>query len=65
MKFIKNTHAELSPCVFDPGPGPGPPDWTVLVALVVSISGFALLVLLIYGIIFCYKCRKGKGTFLS
>uniref|UniRef100_H3C523 Ig-like domain-containing protein n=1 Tax=Tetraodon nigroviridis TaxID=99883 RepID=H3C523_TETNG len=45
--------------------GPGPPDWTVLVALVVSIGGFALLVLFIYGIVFCYKRRIGKGTFHS
>ncbi|XP_070699953.1 immunoglobulin superfamily member 5 isoform X2 [Pempheris klunzingeri] len=39
---------------------PKPPDWTVLIAVVVSIGGFALLVLLILGIIFCYKCRKEK-----
>ncbi|XP_044078880.1 immunoglobulin superfamily member 5 isoform X2 [Siniperca chuatsi] len=39
---------------------PKPPDWTVLIALVVSIGGFALLVLLILGIIFCYKRRKEK-----
>uniref|UniRef100_UPI0037E957CE immunoglobulin superfamily member 5 n=1 Tax=Semicossyphus pulcher TaxID=241346 RepID=UPI0037E957CE len=39
---------------------PKPPDWTVLIAVVVSIGGFALLVLLIIGIIFCYKRRKEK-----
>ncbi|KAM6983710.1 immunoglobulin superfamily member 5 isoform 2-T2 [Tautogolabrus adspersus] len=39
---------------------PKPPDWTVLIAMVVSIGGFALLVLLIIGIIFCYKRRKEK-----
>ncbi|XP_070774118.1 immunoglobulin superfamily member 5 [Enoplosus armatus] len=39
---------------------PKPPDWTVLIAVVVSIGGFALLVLLILGIIFCYKRRKEK-----
>ncbi|XP_074528604.1 immunoglobulin superfamily member 5 [Halichoeres trimaculatus] len=39
---------------------PKPPDWTVLIATVVSIGGFALLVLLILGIIFCYKRRKEK-----
>uniref|UniRef100_A0A3Q3FB28 Immunoglobulin superfamily member 5-like n=1 Tax=Labrus bergylta TaxID=56723 RepID=A0A3Q3FB28_9LABR len=39
---------------------PKPPDWTVLIATVVSIGGFALLVLLIIGIIFCYKRRKEK-----
>ncbi|XP_049447537.1 uncharacterized protein LOC125897997 isoform X3 [Epinephelus fuscoguttatus] len=39
---------------------PKPPDWTVLIAVVVSIGGFALLVLLIIGIIFCYKGRKEK-----
>ncbi|XP_042354630.1 immunoglobulin superfamily member 5 [Plectropomus leopardus] len=37
-----------------------PPDWTVLIAVVVSIGGCALLVLLIIGIIFCYKRRKEK-----
>ncbi|XP_034406443.1 immunoglobulin superfamily member 5 [Cyclopterus lumpus] len=39
---------------------PKPPDWTVLIAVVVSIGGFALLVLLIIGIIFCCKCREKK-----
>ncbi|XP_041658075.1 immunoglobulin superfamily member 5 [Cheilinus undulatus] len=39
---------------------PKPPDWTVLISMVVSIGGFALLVLLIIGIIFCYKHRKEK-----
>ncbi|XP_068577438.1 immunoglobulin superfamily member 5 isoform X2 [Cebidichthys violaceus] len=39
---------------------PKPPDWTVLIAVVVSIGGFALLVLLINGIIFCYKRREEK-----
>lgn len=51
--------------MFDPGPAPKPPDWTVLIALVVSVTGFALLMLLIYGIVFCYKRRKGEGTFHS
>ncbi|CAJ1064561.1 immunoglobulin superfamily member 5 [Xyrichtys novacula] len=41
---------------------PKPPDWTVLIAMVVSIGGFALLVLLIIGIIFCYKRRKEKKS---
>ncbi|CAB1352568.1 unnamed protein product, partial [Coregonus sp. 'balchen'] len=35
-----------------------PPDWTVLIAVVCSIGGFALLVLLILGIVFCCKRRK-------
>ncbi|XP_051257268.1 immunoglobulin superfamily member 5 isoform X2 [Dicentrarchus labrax] len=39
---------------------PKPPDWTVLIAVVVSFTSFALLVLLIIGIIFCYKRRKEK-----
>ncbi|XP_018547925.1 immunoglobulin superfamily member 5 [Lates calcarifer] len=39
---------------------PKPTDWTVLIAVVVSFGGFALLVLLILGIIFCYKRRKEK-----
>ncbi|XP_017286610.1 immunoglobulin superfamily member 5 isoform X1 [Kryptolebias marmoratus] len=39
---------------------PNPPDWTVLISVVVSFGGFALLVLLILGIIFCYKRRKEK-----
>ncbi|XP_031713222.1 immunoglobulin superfamily member 5 isoform X2 [Anarrhichthys ocellatus] len=39
---------------------PKPPDWTVLIAVVVSIGGFALLVLLIIGIIFCSKRREEK-----
>ncbi|XP_034008621.1 immunoglobulin superfamily member 5 [Trematomus bernacchii] len=41
---------------------PKPTDWTVLIAVVVSIGSFALLVLLIIGIIFCYKRRKEKKT---
>ncbi|CAG5876050.1 unnamed protein product [Menidia menidia] len=36
------------------------PDWTVLIAVVVSFGGFALVVLLILGIMFCYKRRKEK-----
>ncbi|XP_033833680.2 immunoglobulin superfamily member 5 [Periophthalmus magnuspinnatus] len=39
---------------------PKPTDWTVLIAIVVSFSSFALLVLLIFGVIFCYKRRKEK-----
>ncbi|XP_046876812.1 immunoglobulin superfamily member 5 isoform X1 [Hypomesus transpacificus] len=39
-------------------PVPAPTDWTVLIAVVVSIGGFALLVLLILGIVFCCKRRK-------
>lgn len=39
---------------------PTVPDWTVLIAVVVSIGGFALLVLLIIGIVFCYRRRKEK-----
>ncbi|XP_029483649.1 immunoglobulin superfamily member 5 isoform X7 [Oncorhynchus nerka] len=35
-----------------------PQDWTVLIAVVCSIGGFALLVLLILGIVFCCKRRK-------
>ncbi|CAK6969550.1 immunoglobulin superfamily member 5 [Scomber scombrus] len=41
---------------------PKPPDWTVLIAVVCSFGGFALLVLLILGIIFCIKRRKKKQT---
>ncbi|XP_036976665.1 immunoglobulin superfamily member 5 isoform X2 [Acanthopagrus latus] len=41
---------------------PIPPDWTVLIAVVVSIGGFALLVLLIIGIIYCYRHRKEKQS---
>ncbi|XP_034462328.1 immunoglobulin superfamily member 5 [Hippoglossus hippoglossus] len=41
---------------------PKPTDWTVLIAVVVSFGGAALLVLLILGIIFCYKCRKEKQS---
>ncbi|KAL6099172.1 uncharacterized protein ACO6RY_18149 [Pungitius sinensis] len=41
---------------------PSPPDWTVLIAVVVSIGGLALLVLLILGIIFCYKRSKEKPS---
>ncbi|XP_056141231.1 immunoglobulin superfamily member 5 isoform X1 [Lampris incognitus] len=37
---------------------PNPTDWTVLIAVVASVGGFALLVLLILGIIFCYQRRK-------
>ncbi|KAJ3588653.1 hypothetical protein NHX12_009507 [Muraenolepis orangiensis] len=40
---------------------PKPTDWTVLIAVVVSFGGFALLVLLILGIIFCCKRKKEKG----
>ncbi|XP_041808639.1 immunoglobulin superfamily member 5 [Chelmon rostratus] len=39
---------------------PKPPDWTVLISVVVSFGGAALLVLLITGIVFCYKRRKEK-----
>ncbi|TKS83678.1 Immunoglobulin superfamily member 5 [Collichthys lucidus] len=39
---------------------PKPPDWTVLIAVVLSFSCAALLALLIIGIIFCYKRRKEK-----
>ncbi|XP_032390530.1 immunoglobulin superfamily member 5 isoform X2 [Etheostoma spectabile] len=41
---------------------PKPPDWTVLIAVVLSFGGCALLALLIIGIIFCYKRRKEKQT---
>ncbi|XP_047186525.1 uncharacterized protein igsf5a isoform X4 [Scophthalmus maximus] len=41
---------------------PKPPDWTVLIAVVVSFGGLALLVLLILGIIFCYKRKKEKES---
>ncbi|KAK0154743.1 Immunoglobulin superfamily member 5 [Merluccius polli] len=37
------------------------PDWTVLIAVVVSFGGAALLVLLIIGIIFCCRWKKEKG----
>ncbi|XP_029957157.1 immunoglobulin superfamily member 5 [Salarias fasciatus] len=36
------------------------PDWTVLIAVVVSFGGFALLVLLIILIIFCCRRRKER-----
>ncbi|XP_026228989.1 immunoglobulin superfamily member 5 [Anabas testudineus] len=39
---------------------PRAPDWTVLIAVVLSFAGCALLVLLIIGIVFCYKRRKEK-----
>ncbi|XP_076025213.1 immunoglobulin superfamily member 5 [Genypterus blacodes] len=39
---------------------PKPPDWTVLIAVVVSYGSFALLALLIIGIIF-YRRKKKKG----
>lgn len=39
---------------------PKPTDWTVLIAVVLSFSLFGLLVLLIIGIVFCYKRRKEK-----
>lgn len=39
---------------------PKPTDWTVLIAVVLSFSLFALVILLIIGIIFCYKRRKEK-----
>ncbi|XP_058483620.1 immunoglobulin superfamily member 5 isoform X2 [Solea solea] len=38
------------------------PDWTVLIAVVLSFGCSALLVLLILGIIFCYKRRKEKQS---
>ncbi|KAG7516834.1 immunoglobulin superfamily member 5 [Solea senegalensis] len=41
---------------------PKPPDWTVLIAVVLSFGCFALLVLLILGIIFCCKRRKEKQS---
>ncbi|KAM6970638.1 immunoglobulin superfamily member 5 [Aplochiton taeniatus] len=41
-----------------------PTDWTVLIAVVTSIGGFALLVLLILGIIFCWKRREEKSKML-
>nr|XP_054586404.1 immunoglobulin superfamily member 5 isoform X2 [Nothobranchius furzeri] len=39
---------------------PKPTDWTVLIAVVVSFGGCALLVLFVVGIIFCYRRRKEK-----
>ncbi|XP_041864708.1 immunoglobulin superfamily member 5 [Melanotaenia boesemani] len=39
---------------------PKPTDWTVLIAVVSSFGGLALLVLLILGILFCWKRRKEK-----
>ncbi|XP_021173541.2 immunoglobulin superfamily member 5 [Fundulus heteroclitus] len=39
---------------------PKPADWTVLIAVVASFGSCALLVLLILGILFCYKHRKEK-----
>lgn len=39
---------------------PKPTDWTVLIAIVLSFSCVALVVLLIILIIFCYKRRKEK-----
>ncbi|CAL8266889.1 unnamed protein product [Merluccius merluccius] len=41
------------------------PDWTVLIAVVVSFGGAALLVLLIIGIIFCCRWKKEKGETAS
>ncbi|XP_047463195.1 immunoglobulin superfamily member 5 isoform X2 [Mugil cephalus] len=41
---------------------PVPPDWTVLIAVVVSFGGCALLVLLIIAIVYCCKRRKQKQT---
>ncbi|XP_062262956.1 uncharacterized protein igsf5a isoform X3 [Platichthys flesus] len=41
---------------------PKPPDWTVLIAVVVSFGGAALLALLILGIIFCCNRRKEKQS---
>ncbi|XP_054610720.1 butyrophilin subfamily 1 member A1 isoform X3 [Dunckerocampus dactyliophorus] len=41
---------------------PKPPDWTVLIAVVCSFGGSALFVLLILGIIFCYKRKKEKES---
>ncbi|KAG7251299.1 hypothetical protein CRUP_001170, partial [Coryphaenoides rupestris] len=40
---------------------PTPTDWTVLIAVVVSFAGAALLALLIIGIIFCCRRKKEKG----
>ncbi|XP_022048996.2 immunoglobulin superfamily member 5 [Acanthochromis polyacanthus] len=37
---------------------PKPPDWTVLIAVVVSFGSAGLLAFLIIGIILCYKRRK-------
>ncbi|XP_068601125.1 immunoglobulin superfamily member 5-like [Brachionichthys hirsutus] len=39
---------------------PKPPDWTVLIAVVVSFGSAGLLVLLIFGIVFCCRRRKEK-----
>ncbi|KAM4726214.1 immunoglobulin superfamily member 5 [Anableps anableps] len=39
---------------------PKPPDWTVLIAVVVSFGSCGLLVFLILGIMICYKHRKEK-----
>ncbi|XP_068187812.1 immunoglobulin superfamily member 5 [Antennarius striatus] len=41
---------------------PKPPNWTVLIAVVVSFGSAGLLVLLIYGIIFCCRRRKEKKS---
>ncbi|XP_061902414.1 immunoglobulin superfamily member 5 isoform X2 [Entelurus aequoreus] len=41
---------------------PKPPDRTVLIAVVCSFGGLALLALLILGIMFCYKRRKEKES---
>lgn len=61
----KHTHTHTLKVIFFvcPGAGPKPPDWTVLIAVVASIGGSALLILLIYGIVFCCRRRKGKGKF--
>ncbi|XP_077449302.1 immunoglobulin superfamily member 5 isoform X1 [Stigmatopora argus] len=41
---------------------PKPPDWTVLIALVCSFGGCALLVLFILGVMFCYRRKKEKES---
>ncbi|TWW74068.1 hypothetical protein D4764_14G0000690, partial [Takifugu flavidus] len=69
LKQGQNHRGYISVCgsvitryLLTPAPVPKPPDWTVLIAVVVSIGGLALLLLLIFGIIFCYKRRIGKQT---
>lgn len=46
---------------FPPVTVPKPTDWTVLIAIVVSIGSCALLFFFIFGIMICYKHRKEKG----
>uniref|UniRef100_A0A3P9P0F6 Immunoglobulin superfamily, member 5a n=1 Tax=Poecilia reticulata TaxID=8081 RepID=A0A3P9P0F6_POERE len=48
-----------------PATVPKPPDWTVLIAIVVSFGSCGLLVFLILGIVICYKHRKEKSKRLS